>query len=325
MNIKLNSYLKEKPAWTQLLIFGGITAIITFIATALGFVIVAKLNGFHASALSGLQQDDFAQPQYAGIVKGLLVVQFFGVFFFPSMLFAYLADPKPLKFAGLKKPDRSNSIVLTVIIILFSYLMVSWMSALNQKIVQNIFGKAAQAWIEKGESEVNGMLKNILDMHNASDLIESIVLVGLLAAVGEELFFRGILQRIFIQVFKNPWAGILVTAAIFSAVHGQFLGFIPRWVLGIILGSLYWYSGSLWTSIVGHFVFNSVPIILVYYKQSDFTEQKGGPDASLTILGVIGTVIVIALIGYLRKNSLTTYAKVYETIKRDFTDFPDRP
>src|SRR5215470_367044 len=118
MNIKLNSYLKEKPAWMQLLIFGGITAIVTLLISAIGFLIVARLNGFSLADLSSLQEDDFAKPEYSGIVKGLLVVQFFGVFFLPSLLFAYLADPAPLKFAGLNKPDRSNAIVITIIIIL---------------------------------------------------------------------------------------------------------------------------------------------------------------------------------------------------------------
>jgi len=102
--------------------------------------------------------------------------------------------------------------------------MVAWLSVVNQKLVQNFLGKTAQNWIEKGESDVSGTLQNILSMNSPKDLLVSILLVGVLAAVGEELFFRGILQRIFIQIFKSPWWGIIVTAAIFSAIHGQFLG-----------------------------------------------------------------------------------------------------
>ncbi|MBS1596666.1 MAG: CPBP family intramembrane metalloprotease [Bacteroidetes bacterium] len=325
MNITMNSYLKQKPAWMQLLIFGGITFIVVLIVSLLGFAIIAQINHVSLQELGTLKQDDYSQPQYAGIVKGLLVVQFFGFFLLPSLIFSFFADPKPLKFAGFKKPDRANFIFLAIIVILFSYLMVGWMSALNQQLVKILFGKSAQAWIEKGESEVNAMLQNILDMHNAKDLLVSLFLVGVMAAIGEELFFRGILQRIFIQIFKNPWLGILVTAAIFSAVHGQFLGFIPRWILGIILGALYWYSGSLWTSIIAHFLFNAIPIVLVYFKRADITEQKGGHDTPLSVLGIIALVIVIALLNYLRKNSLTTYAKVYEADDHVFTDFPDKP
>ena len=317
----MNSYLRYKPAWMQLIIFGGLTVGIGIAVSFIGLVIIGQVNHLSVMDLGLLKQDDFAKPEYAGVVKGLLIVQFFGVFLLPSLVFAYFADPKPLEFAGLKKPDRIRFIFLGVIIMLCAYPLVGWLTALNQKLVQNLFGKTTQDWIEKGESEVSGMLQNILSMHNPKDLLFSLFLVGVLAAIGEELFFRGILQRIFTQIFKNLWWGIIVTAAIFSFVYAQFIGFIPRFILGGILGALYWYTGSIWTSIAGHFVFNSMPIILIYYKVVDITEQKSGRDVSLTMVGIIALVIVIALLNYLRKNSATSYAKVYETDNRDFTDY----
>jgi membrane protease YdiL (CAAX protease family) len=200
-----------------------------------------------------------------------------------------------------------------------SYLMVEWLGALNQKIVQQLFGKAAQRWIEQGESDVSGTLQNIIDMKSVKDLLVSIFLVGVLAAVGEELFFRGILQRIFIQAFKNPWAGIILTAAIFSAIHGQFLGFLPRMVLGIILGALYWYSGSLFPAMAGHFVFNSFQLILLYYKVIDAGPHKEEGSVLFSVLGVLALIFVVFLLNYLRKRSTTTYDKVYGLPPQDFT------
>jgi len=299
----------------QLLIFGGITFALAFIASLIGLAIIASVNHLSLLQLSTLSQGDFAKPQNAGIVRGLLVVQFFGIFLLPSLVFAYLADPKPLEFAGLKKPDRIGFIFLGTLIILCSYLMVEWLGVLNEKLVQNFLGKTTQQWIQKGESDVSGTLQNILTMNNSRDLITSIFLVGVLAAIGEELFFRGIVQRIFIQVFKNPWIGIIVTAAIFSAAHGQFLGFIPRMILGMILGALYWYSGSLLPAIVGHFVFNSLQILLVYYKVTDVNQQNssGSSDKFLPVIGITAMIVVIVLLNYLRKRSITTYARVYQT------------
>lgn len=311
----MNLNLKEKPAWMQLLIFGGITFALAFIASLIGLGIIASVNHLSLLQLSTLNQDDFAKPQNAGIVRGLLIVQFFGIFLLPSLVFAYLADPKPLEFAGLKKPDRVSFIFLGTLIILCSYLMVEWLGVLNEKFVQNFLGKTAQQWIQKGESDVSSTLQNILTMNNTRDLITSIFLVGVLAAIGEELFFRGIVQRIFIQVFKSPWIGIIVTAAIFSAAHGQFLGFIPRMILGIILGALYWYSGSLLPAIVGHFVFNSLQILLVYYKVTDVNQQNSSSssDKFLPVVGITAMIVVIVLLNYLRKRSITTYARVYQT------------
>ncbi len=259
----MNTYLKYKPAWLQLVIFMGITIGIAVVATFGGLTIVAHLNHMNFTELSELTPEDLAKPAFASVSKGELVVQFFGIFLLPSLAFAYLSDPKPLHFAGFKRPGKMIFILLGIIVILSSYLMVQWLMRVNQSFVQHFFGEAAKQWIAKGESDVDGTLKNILTMKDYKDLLFSILLVGVMAAVGEELFFRGILQRIIIQIFRNPWIGIIVTAAIFSAIHGQFLGFIPRMILGMVLGALYWYSGSLWPSILGHFIFNSFQIIML--------------------------------------------------------------
>jgi len=149
-------------------------------------------------------------------------------------------------------------------------------------------------------------------MKNPRDLLVSLILVGLLAAIGEEIFFRGILQRIFIQTFKSPWVGILVTAAIFSAVHGQFLGFLPRMILGAVLGALYWYSGSLITAMVGHFVFNAIQVFLVYFKLVDTNQNNSGGNF-LLLAGIPALIIVAFLLNYMRKRSTTTYEEIYYT------------
>ncbi len=309
----MHTYLKNKPAWLQLMIFGALTLAITIASSLIGLSVVAYTNHLHLMDLSALSPEDLAKPEYAGVVKGMLIVQFFGVFLLPSLVFAYLSDPHPLAFAGLKSPDKKSFILFGVIIILFSYLMVEWLGVINQQLVQNLFGKAAREWIEKGESNVGGTLHNILTMKNAGDLLQAILLVGVLAAIGEEIFFRGILQRIFIQIFKNPWVGIIITAAIFSAVHGQFLGFLPRMILGIILGALYWYSGSLWPAITGHFIFNSLQVILVYYGAMSVDQQTTVGDKMLPVVGIGSLILVILLLYYVRKHSVTSYSRVYHT------------
>jgi membrane protease YdiL (CAAX protease family) len=311
------AYLKNKPAWLQLVIFGGIAMGSAIVSSLVGPPIVAALNHVGLVELTRLSTTDFALPQYAGVAKGMLVVQFFGIFLLPSLVFAWFSDPRPLAFVGFRRPDRLNFIFIGLVIILCSYLMVEWLSDINQIIVKDLAGKRAKAWIEKGESDVGGALQNILAMKNVTDLLVSIFLVALLASVGEELFFRGILQRIFIQAFRSPWWGIFVTAAIFSAAHGQFLGFLPRMILGMVLGALYWYSGSLLPAIVGHFVFNGLQVLLVYYKVIDTGQSSNITGGRLTWVGLVAMVAVLLLLNYMRKQSLTTYEKVYPPVQKD--------
>jgi CAAX protease family protein len=306
----MNVNLKNQSPWIQLVIFGIITLVLAFASTLVGAYFLASYNHISLEDLAKLKPGDFARPEYASLAKGLLVVQFFGIFLLPSLLFAWLADSRPLSFCGIKKPNIRNAIWLGALIMLCAYFMVEWLAVVNQQIVQHLFGKSAQKWIQEGENERNNTLQNILNMKNPRDLLVSIILVGLLAAIGEEIFFRGILQRIFIQTFKSPWIGILVTAAIFSAVHGQFLGFIPRMILGAVLGALYWYSGSLITAMAGHFVFNVVQVFLVYFKLVD-TNQNNSGNVFLFIVGIPALIIVIFLLNYMRKRSGTSYEEIY--------------
>ncbi len=319
----MQTYLRNKPVWIQLIIFGGITVGIFLLSGTLGISLVAYLNHLSISQISTLTPADYARPELAGVLKGLLVVQFL-VFLLPALIFAYLADPKPLVYLGLKKPQKKSFLPLTLIIIAVAYFSVSFLGTLDEAIVRQL-PKATQKWIENGESDVNGMLDNILTMKKPADLIAPIFLVGVLAAVGEEVFFRGILQKFFIQIFKSAWPGIIFTGFIFSAIHMQFMGFIPRMLLGVILGSLYWFTGSLYLSILAHFIFNTVTLFLMYFKIADLDSRNSG-NAAFILIGVASLAAIAFLLNYLRKRSVTNYASEFPPrIENDFFNDPDHP
>jgi membrane protease YdiL (CAAX protease family) len=308
----------------QLVIFAGLTGGIFVVSYIVGVGIVAQLNHLSISSIASLTPDDLSRPEMAGLFKGLLIVQFFGLFFLPPLVFSYLADPQPLNFVGLKPPHKRYFLFLGLITMIAAYFMVEWMAALNEQVVTQMLSKSMRASIEKGEAEANSMLENILTMKNPKDLLYSVFLVGVLPAVGEELFFRGVLQRLFIQIFKSAWPGIIFTAALFSAFHGQFMGFLPRMILGIVLGTLYWYSGSIFTSMIGHFVYNTMNVLLIYFKISEL-DSKNPTNWNVTFIGLISLAVVVFLINFLRKKSPTSYADVYPPLREDnIFDDPDK-
>jgi uncharacterized protein len=320
----MHTYLRNRPAWVQLVIFAGLTGGIFVVSYIVGVGLVARLNHLNMTAIASLTPDDLARPEMAGVFKGLLIVQFFGLFFLPPLVFSYLADPHPLHFVGLKTPHKGYFLILGLVTMIAAYFMVEWMAVLNEDVVKQFLSKSLRASIEKGEAEANSMLENILTMKGPKDLLFSIFLVGLLPAIGEELFFRGVLQRLFIQIFKSAWPGIIFTAALFSAFHGQFMGFLPRMILGIVLGSLYWYSGSIYTSIIGHFVYNTLNVLLIYFKIAEM-DTKNATNWMISLVGLISLAVVVFLISYLRRKSPTTYAGVYPALHEyDIFDDPDK-
>jgi CAAX protease family protein len=304
------------------MIFGGLTFGLLLLASVVGGSILAHMNHMTLMQLSSISANDFGRPEYAGIVKGLLIVNAIGIFILPSLVFSYLADPHPLQYLGIRPPQKNSFLLIGLITMIAAYFAVEMLASLNESIVYYL-PKSTQQWILKFETDANGQMKNILSMKSAVDLLMTLLLAGALPAISEELFFRGVLQKLFIQIFRSAWPGIIFTAFLFSAFHMQFMGFIPRMALGVILGALYWYSGSIYTSMLGHFIFNSINVFLIYYKVADLDSNTTSISLGYVLIGLASLIIIIFLIKYLRKQSATTYAAEFPPVKDNIFDEPD--
>jgi len=268
-------------------------------------MILSKMTGISATEMKDMNFD-YSDPNAIVFIRGSLLIQFLGFFLIPSLLFAYFADPYPKQYLGLKKPWSHWYWILGIVVMLAAIPFSEAMGRLNEKLS---FG----ADVKELEEQLERQTKFILDRHTIGDLIANLFFIALLAGVGEELLFRGVIQRMLIRAFKSPWAGIIISAAIFSAIHMQFSGFFPRLLLGVLLGAIYWYSGSLWTAILAHFAYDSFLVLLVYFNPEFLEKSKSitiGPE-NLIINGVVSLGIVTILILRMKKLSKTSYEETY--------------
>ena len=273
--------------------------------------------------VASLTPKDFARPELAGLVKELMIVNTLGLFFLPPLVFSYLADPHPPQYLGIRPPQKNSFLLIGLVTMIAAYFAVEMLASLNELIVY-LLPKSTQQWILKYETDADGQIKNILSMKGPADLLMTLLLAGALPAISEELFFRGVLQKLFIQIFKSAWPGIIFTAFLFSAFHMQFMGFIPRMALGVILGALYWYSGSIYTSMLGHFIFNSINVFLIYFNVADLDSNTTSISLGYVLIGLASLIIIIFLIKYLRKQSTTNYAAEFPPAKEyNIFDEPD--
>lgn len=119
----------------------------------------------------------------------------------------------------------------------------------------------------KTQESLDKMTLFFLNMNNPTEFISVTIVVALAAAVGEELFFRGIIQNLFLKYWNKPHLAIWLTAFIFSYIHFQFLGFFPRLFLGAFLGYIYFWYRTLWVPIVFHFFNNFLIVAAAYLYQ----------------------------------------------------------
>ncbi len=156
------------------------------------------------------------------------------------------------------------TLLLGILLMAVSVPLVLYSLNLNQQIpLPEIFKTA--------ENQAEEALKGLLQMEHPSELLANLVLIALLPAIGEELVFRGVVQRQLMRVIVNPWVAILLSSMVFSAAHFQFEGFLPRMLLGFLLGWLYWQTKNFWVPVIGHFFNNGIQVFGQYLYRKEIS------------------------------------------------------
>lgn len=261
--------------------------------------------------------EDFSNPN---LLKGLKIAQAVSVLFsfiIPSLLFAYMAAPSrngegniaapfqsPFRDLGLLTGFKMISGIYVVILVFAVMPFINWAGELNSHLTLPDFMSGLENWMKSSEESLKKLTEAFLRMNGIGDLILNIIVIALLAALGEELLFRGCMQNVLIEWMNNrkadiplnppsksgTHAAVWITAILFSALHAQFYGFLPRMLLGVVLGYLYVWSGSLWLSILFHFMNNGLAVLVA------FLIDKGAISETAETVGAGETPVYFVLV-----------------------------
>ena len=265
----IRGMLSGLPPFQKLLFVIGMMFLSSFVFLVISFTIINFYYGINLFADANTLKD-FSNPAVISSMKLLQVLSgAFGLFIIPAFVAAYFFDKNVFEYLQLKKRAPLISILLIILILFASMPLINWMVEVNSrlKLPSSLF--QLEQWMKSSEEEAARLTEAFLEGSSITSLLSNIFIVALLPALGEELFFRGILQKIFLQMTKNNHAAVLITATIFSAIHLQFYGFLPRMVLGIFLGYLLVWSGSLWLPVLAHFINNGAAVVLSFLQQQN--------------------------------------------------------
>ena len=305
----MRGILKHKPAGNQFLVLIGITIVSFLFFSTAGFIVASRLTGMSLQELAQPEKWNYKSNSVIIFFRVSQTAQFFGAFLVPCFLCAYFFSSNSRKYLGLRQPESVRFYAWAVFALLLAIPLVSLLGQLNQQIP---FTGSIGEWMKKMERDSSKTLTAVLSKQTPADVVINLVVIALFAAVGEELLMRGMVQRLLIKMFRNEWAGILIAAALFSALHLQFAGFFPRFFLGILLGAAYWYSRSLWVAIAAHFVYDAYYVIMVYFKPEKVSNDKTFQWASLVASGLVSAVITFYLVYRMKKDSTNTFAAAYK-------------
>ena len=195
-------------------------------------------------------------------LKNLQIVQIISQvvgFLIPAVVYVMLVQEKPFNYLGFKKLQTWSllGIVAMFTVIPFIGMVSEWNDGIT-------FPESMRA-LEEQLRNIQVKSEEVIRMFiGQGTLFSSLMIVAVLAAVSEELLFRSVIQKSLIKLFKNAHIAIVVTAIIFSAFHGDLFGFVPRFILGLMLGYMFWMSGSIFPSMLMHFA-NNATIVMLYY------------------------------------------------------------
>jgi uncharacterized protein len=152
--------------------------------------------------------------------------------------------------------------------------------------------KGIETWAQSKEGQLKMLTEFLLDFQNPGEFALGLIVVALIPAVGEELLFRGVLQPVFQRLFRSAGVGILVSAVVFSAIHIQFYGFVPRMLLGLLFGYLYHWSGNLLVPIAGHFANNALSVVLSYLYNLGALDMNPDAMPSVPLIALLASAAV---------------------------------
>ena len=272
--------IKKTTKFERLFILLALIIIGLILGTVIGFayVFITKSN-----------------PQDLNALRFMQISSQLFTFVFPPLAYAFLVKEKPVNALGLK-----NSKILWFLI---GSAMIFAIMPLNSIFAEWNAGLTLPDSMSKIESlmkqmqeSATAMIEKFVSVDTIGGLILNLFMVAGLAAIGEELLFRSIIQTSLIKICKNAHVGILIASAIFSFIHLEFYGFVPRLILGMLLGYMFYFSGSIWVPMLMHFLNNGTVVLIYFLNNKDITniDVDTFGQTSIPIL-IVSIVVMIAL------------------------------
>lgn len=272
-----NPIIGSFPPYLKFLTFGVLVLFCLVIVMILGILIAVPIYGQDVlTNLSSLA--DATDPAIIAMSKYLQIVSQFAIFIIPSLIFAFLAGRNSLGYLALNKKTSGKNFWFAALVIIAAIPLINFLGDINQNIKLPEAWSEVEKWMMNSEEQAAKLTEVFLNVTTIGGLLVNILMIGILPAIGEEFLFRGVLQRLFHEWSKNIHLAVFFSAFLFSFIHFQFYGFIPRFALGMVLGYSFYWTGTLWTPILIHFINNSLAV-LVYY----FTKMEGAGKEYETI------------------------------------------
>ncbi|HPF50235.1 MAG TPA: CPBP family intramembrane metalloprotease [Draconibacterium sp.] len=296
---------RDMKPFPQLLFSAFIILVSFLIFLVLSVLIALPFFGLE-SILNMANMSNLSDPTNLAVLKYFQTVQAIGMFILPPIIIAYLFLGNIPEYLYLNKPFNASTFLLIIILMFVMSPLINFLGEWNSNMSLPSWMSGIEDWMRRSEDEADEITEAFLNVKTIPGLSFNLFMVAFLPAVGEELLFRGVIQKIFTRMTKNTHWGIWISAILFSAMHMQFYGFIPRVLLGALFGYLLVWSGTMWLPMLGHFLNNGIAVIGMFMINNGLmsveVEEYGSTENSY-YAAIISLLLVVVILYMIKKEN----------------------
>ncbi len=206
-------------------------------------------------------------------IKYYSTISVLSFFIAPGIFLSWLFSTPDKSYISYRFPFKKIFFLIVPLFFIAAIPLFSYLQHYNTSLIFPPFMKDVEVFLNNLSTRLTDHNNKLLYAKTASGLFVNLFLTGLLPAIGAEIIFRGIIQKVFVSITRNNYMAIIFAAIIFGAAYGDFFAFIPRFALGILLGYLFLWGGSVWLPVYAHFIYNAIIIISFYLYENGFVKN----------------------------------------------------
>lgn len=283
-----------------------------FVGQFIGVLLAMGLFGISWDQVLYMASNVETEPNAKYVLYCLQFASALGAFIAGPLFYLHRHEHRSFSDFINQKSRHLIPIVLTVAIT-FSFMVVnSIFIEWNENVTFPEGMEQVEEFLKQQENQLRELTEYLTTFDSFQDFMLAFVIIAILPAIGEELLFRGLIQKKIAAIFRNPHAGIWLAAILFGIIHFQFYGLVPRIFLGALFGYLYYWSGSLLMPIIAHFINNGFSLLMFYLYQQDMVEfdvaeTTALPSSYIIVFLLLGVACCWAYRRYFLKNNLPAY------------------
>lgn len=280
----------------------GLSLGFTIISSIVGILFVMMIYGSNGVAL--ISSQDFNNIQ---VVNSLKIVQFFSaVIGMLGVVWAYTKIFKtPVISDIVKKPKPYSVLFYVLLVFLVATPFIAFSNEINQLMRLPQFMSGIENWMKAKETQAEHLMEAFIKVNNPWDIVIAVFLMAVIPAICEEFLFRGVIASLLQEWTKNIHWAAWISGFIFSAIHLQFYGFLPRFIMGVMLAYLFLWSGNIWFSVAAHFLNNFMAVMGQVITQKNTSAKKDITDISIfnyPVAIVVSLVLTVVLMVFIYKR-----------------------